>query len=178
MEKNGEVNSSGKSLIVDQDDSNKAVLQHLWDVVCGSLESHLREHHELKSRISSEIERDLGIAKCEVVIDKNNVFRFGDKDIDLSNQDLMRKLFQVFSTNPRGRVGRDELIRLVYGRNVADSSPRRKSSDYHNVVKLVSRARKIAQTKLDVPESSKWDWFPFDSVSNEWIFYRSRIIIN
>ena len=90
----------------------------------------------------------------------------------------MKSLFETFLSKYRSRIGREELVSFIYNRDIDVSSRRRLMCDYHNIVKLVSRARKLAKYKLDCPENPSWDWFPYDSTSEEWTLMRPRDVLH
>ena len=73
-----------------------------------------------------------------------------------------------------GIIGND----LQLNRDIDIASRRRLMCDYHNIVKLVSRARKLAKYKLDCPDNPRWDWFPYDATSEEWTLMRPRGVLH
>lgn len=150
-------------------------LRHVLGLVLDSIEVHLGHKEDLKTRLCDDIKKELGISDVKIAITDDDLLVFGDKRADLSGQELTKILFKEFIRARRGRVGRETLVEKVYGRRLDLSSARRKMCDFHNIVKLVSRARKLAQAKLDDPVTPQWDWFPYDSMTEEWILCRSRL---
>jgi len=148
---------------------------HIWELIDHSIDAHLGDDDK-KYKIKLEIMKKMGIKRDEVVISDDGIVKFGEKNMNLCNQPLMRSLFEAFIESTSGRIGRDQLVKVIYGRDVYTISQRRRTSDYHNIVKLISRARLLAKAKLDNTELAEWDWFPFDSITEEWVFHRSRIL--
>lgn len=155
--------------------SSENSIKHIFGIVTDTLEVHLRDQKKLREKLYSDLKRELGVSSEIVRLIEGDVLVFGDRKIDISNQPLMRKLFNKFINSPRGRVGRSELILEVYQRDIHQLSIRRRMCDYHNIVKLVSRARHLGKNFLDNEYEPEWDWFPYDSVTEEWIFFRSRL---
>lgn len=154
------------------------VVRNVFGIVSDKLDIYLREDYSLRSNLKDEILRDLGISNPSIVINQMDELIFEDKRVDLSNQPLMKSLFETFLSHYRCRVGREELVRLIYDRDIDIASRRRLMCDYHNIVKLVSRARKLAKYKLDCPDNPRWDWFPYDATSEEWTLMRPRGVLH
>ena len=152
-------------------------IKHIFGIITETLEIHLKDQKRLRDKLYTDLKRELGVSSEIVKMIEGELLVFGEREIDISNQPLMRKLFNKFIDSPRGRVGRDELILEVYQRDIDQLSLRRKMCDYHNIVKLVSRARHLSKKFLDNESDPEWDWFPYDSVTEEWIFFRSRILV-
>ena len=154
------------------------VLRKFYGVIADHIDVHLKEQMSLKSTLKDDILRDLGIANPSIFLNDSDEIIFGDKILDLSNQPLMKKLFVTFIDRYRCRIGREDLVEVIYDRDMEHASRRRLMCDYHNIVKLVSRARTLAKYKLDSPENPRWDWFPYDSISEEWILMRPRVVLH
>ena len=153
-------------------------LRKFYGVIADHIDLHLSKHDVLKDVLKEDILRDLGLTSPSVLIDDEDKMFFGSKQIDLSNQPLMKKLFETFIGMYRCRIGREALVEAIYSRDLDVASRRRLMCDYHNIVKLVSRARNLAKQHLDDPDNPSWDWFPYDSTSEQWVLMRPRATLH
>lgn len=101
---------------------------------------------------------------------------FEGMSIDLGKQTLMIKLFKAFIDNDDSRVSRIDLIHKIYGHTDFDNSNRQLLCDFHNIVKLISRARKICETSLYDGVHRNWMWFDYDPFTSEWVLVKPRYV--
>ena len=99
---------------------------------------------------------------------------FEGKKIDLGKQNLMIKLFSAFINNENCRVSRINLISLIYGHTDFSNNNRKLLCDFHNIVKLISRARKLCEANLFEGSNPKWVWFDYDPFTSEWVLIKPR----
>jgi hypothetical protein len=93
--------------------------------------------------------------------------------LDLARRPTTLSLFQLFSVAPTQELSRDELLRSLYGDEIADrASPRYLESLHGNVVKLVSRARILANAFLSQGPEAGIEWFVFNSERRSWRLYQ------
>lgn len=99
---------------------------------------------------------------------------FEGQKVDFGRQNLMVKLFRSFLEQPQCRVSRLELIRQIYGHENLSINNRRVLSDFHNIVKLISRARKICEQNFVKGHERSWVWFDYDPFACEWVLIKPR----
>ena len=101
---------------------------------------------------------------------------FEGMTIDLGKQTLMIKLFEAFMKSDDCRVSRLELIQKIYGHTDFSASNRQLLCDFHNIVKLISRARKICEISLYDGVNRNWMWFDYDPFTSEWVLVKPRYV--
>ncbi len=101
---------------------------------------------------------------------------FEGMTIDLGKQALMIKLFQAFIENDDCRVSRLNLIQKIYGHTDLSGTNPQLLCDFHNIVKLISRARKICETGLYDGINRHWMWFDYDPFTSEWVLVKPRYV--
>jgi hypothetical protein len=151
-------------------DNQQQQQQQQQQVVAASQEEHLKswsnyinEHYDTMSSL-------------KIVIDGNRVF-CGEKCLDLTKKVKMLALFRVFVSAPNYRLSKEKLVEKIYLRTI-DHQPslRQQICLEHNIVKLLSRARKIAQTSLTFPHQKHMslDWFVYDPYEKAYQLFRLR----
>jgi hypothetical protein len=96
-----------------------------------------------------------------------------DQAMDLRGKPTVLKLFAVFQELGGGPIGRKELLAEVYGiDDVNDRSDRFVHASLGNLVKMISRGRRLAQAYLSGGENQGIEWFVYDSSHKTWSFYR------
>lgn len=94
--------------------------------------------------------------------------------LDLARRPLMLKLFQVFCRNPNHEVGRHELVDEVYGEfELGARSSRLRESLHHNIVKLLSRARRLAEKNFG-GKGMPFEWFLYQPQRQVWQLFRLK----
>tara|TARA_A100001015_G_C15008290_1_gene721812 strand:+ start:1330 stop:1812 length:483 start_codon:yes stop_codon:yes gene_type:complete len=92
------------------------------------------------------------------------------------NLQKKKKIFEVFCNfyGPSNHVlDRTTLINRIYLKNQNRVPSLRQSGCHsHNIVKLISRARKIAKKNFNNKHLNKLDWFPYDPYSKTWMLNR------
>ena len=84
-------------------------------------------------------------------------------------------MFRAFLKTAPFNVTAQQIIRDVYGiSNYEDLSKRHRVSLQHNVVKLVSRARKVCETAFPPTGPYTVNWLPWDTVTKSWKLMQIR----
>ena len=127
--------------------------------------------------IAQELRRALDAALCIGLRAGNKPFVLGSKVylghrcLDLTLKPQMLRLFEIFLDHGDGFLKRDELLQQIYEVDLVDCSARYLCSLRNNLVKLVSRARTLANEFLG--ESSEvQEWFVHDYKTRSWALYR------
>ncbi len=103
---------------------------------------------------------------------KNNVVHCDKYKLDLSKKKKLVKIFEVFLSRGKGSISIITLIRQIYDESFDEKSLRQKNCYSHNVVKLISRARKLLKKTLsDDVRFDQLHWFPYDPSSKTWRLY-------
>lgn len=108
------------------------------------------------------------------VVLEGSFLTFEGKKVDLGKQILMIKLFKAFINNENCRVSRINLISQIYGHTDFSNQNRKLLCDFHNIVKLISRARKLCESSLFDGQNPKWVWFDYDPFASEWVLVKPR----
>jgi len=91
------------------------------------------------------------------------------RTLDLARSPAMLQLFRAFFATRDGKVRRETLLYFMNNfRELASSSERYLESRRSNCIKMLSRARLLADTHLQGPETAEFDWFPYDHASKTW----------
>lgn len=128
-----------------------------------SWSNYLNEHYDTMSSL-------------KIVIDGQRVF-CGEKCLDLTKKVKMLALFKVFASAPNYRLSKEKLVEKIYLRAIEHQpSLRQQICLEHNIVKLLSRARKIAQSSLTFPQQKHMslDWFVYDPYEKTYQLFRLR----
>ena len=135
--------------------------------------------HNLKSEISYAYGKSPAAdapGVCQILplitIYKNNVYCNGVA-IPLARMKTPLSLFRVFLRRPFKAFTRDQLLEKIYG----DESPKLRTDRltlamHHNLIKLISRTRLIAEAAVNTGPVKWIEWFPYDAENNIWSFYR------
>ena len=99
---------------------------------------------------------------------------FEGRSLDFGRQNLMIKLFQIFLQSKECRVSRLELIKRIYGHQNLSIANRKVLTDFHNIVKLISRARKICEHHFLSGTDRSWVWFDYDPFASDWVLIKPR----
>lgn len=95
--------------------------------------------------------------------------------LDLEGRNKMFQVFYLFVTKSPEGVTRDMLIQNTYCEERShEMSLRQKECFNHNMIKLISRARQLAQKNFQKPADYQLDWFPYDPCSQTWKLYSIR----
>jgi hypothetical protein len=93
--------------------------------------------------------------------------------LDLARRPTTLSLFRLFCAAPRQEVSREDVLRELYGDEVADrASPRYLESLHGNIVKLVSRARILASAFLSQGPERGIEWFVYSPERRSWRLYQ------
>ncbi len=99
-------------------------------------------------------------------------FCFGDRCLKIEEASKIHKLFSLFVHDSYRCVTKKELLATLYHvQNFELLSDRMQRSLEHNLIKTLSRARKLASMKLCVSEDMI-RWFPYDPCRRAWTLYR------
>jgi hypothetical protein len=134
----------------------------------------LSETDPIFSVFSEYIEKKL-IEKSQVICDQKELdVWFNNHRLNLGTHKKIFKLFQVFAESRSQELSRSDLIRRVYLEEGRQYSPRYLSSLDHNIIKLISRARKLAVKSLGV-NNTHLRWFHYDLGAKKWTLVRFNV---
>jgi hypothetical protein len=109
-------------------------------------------------------------------LDKKIVMKVTEKEfyinkisLDLNNKKKILTIYRLFCNHPNQKLSRDDLIQKIYNISDYDTlSRRQKSCLNHNIVKLISRSRKLAAKRFSNILPFKIEWFPYNSEEKSW----------
>ena len=108
------------------------------------------------------------IANALIHVNGSSV-EFGTRKLSLENCPLTLRLFKFMAASPTQTRARNEVLKEIYGTSLEDcSSDRLARSNRHNLVKLISRSRSIAKSKLTDPKTGRLRWFSYDHEDDAW----------
>lgn len=145
-------------------------LTHQFDELLNNIPQNSDVAYQLICRLKKKIYSQ--VIKTE---DKSNVVYFNGQAIRLKKRKKIYRLFKVLKESPDHKSDKVSLIKTIY--NTPDfqhMSYRQQSCYEHNIVKLISRARKIANQALRNPDHQNLYWFPYDSSTKTWTLYRRK----
>jgi hypothetical protein len=100
---------------------------------------------------------------------RDNKILFDGQVLNLSARPLCEKLFELFLSAENNVLDRKTLVEAIYEVNLREvKSTRMLDSLYNNAVKLVSRARKLANEELSSGGNIKW----FVHLNDEWHLFQ------
>ncbi len=147
----------------------------LWSVVLDDLRDLSKTHpnvstflgqleHSAKTSVDLSIKIEDGFISCN------------GKTRDLRRSEMLLRVFQTFKKFPHQKLDRMTLINQVYGPDYTRTySKRQQGCLRHNIVKLVSRARRLASHHFkDESGENLYEWFPYDPSSQSWRFFRYK----
>ncbi len=143
----------------------------LWKSIVSAIES-LPESSSVPRQLYRYLQNVLSREMC-IDIDPNNVC-INHRALDLSKRRKIHKVFEVFLNHGDQRLSRSSLIEHIYTGPTDDSSFRQQTCRNHNVVKLLSRARKLATRTFSAEHGLGFQWFPYDSATQTWKLYSLR----
>ena len=92
----------------------------------------------------------------------NKDFVFNNSTLSLRKKSKMFLVFSAFCSAENLALDRKDLIEKIYFHNfLCPPSQRRIDSLNHNIVKLISRARRLATKTFTHSYSGNIDWFPY-----------------
>jgi hypothetical protein len=95
--------------------------------------------------------------------------------LKLKNKPLTFKLIAAFVNHELMAISKSDLMNLVYNQSdYEDRSDRFKLAMQQNLIKLISRSRKLMATAIQPIYQGKVDWFWYDGLRETWHFYRLR----
>ncbi len=113
------------------------------------------------------LQRSVLTREMSIDLSANGV-RFNRKALDLSKRKKIRQVFEVFLKGKNQRITRSSLIEQIYANNQREASFRQQTCRNHNIVKLISRARKLATRTFFEERGAQCHWFPYDPSSQTW----------
>lgn len=91
----------------------------------------------------------------------------GGNKVSMAEKPLLFKLFKIFIDSPGHSLSRDQLLAQIYPvMKNPDVSKRLKDTHAHNLVKLLGRARQIAEKNLCGDANCRW--FVHDLRTGNW----------
>ncbi|MBP6218002.1 MAG: hypothetical protein KA436_05405 [Oligoflexales bacterium] len=94
--------------------------------------------------------------------------------LDLSKRHKLWKIFSLFDSYGLKKLSRQDLIRAVFQVDIASISTRQQACYNHNIIKLLSRARQLAEKSFAGQSSFVVEWFPYQASSQTWRLYQIR----
>src|SRR5262249_35235664 len=92
-----------------------------------------------------------------------------DRVLDLARCPGMLRLFKAFQSVGSGELRRETLLYYMHGLNdVIGCSERFLGAKRNNCVKMISRARVLADEHLSGPHRGLIEWFPYDHGRRVW----------
>ena len=134
----------------------------------GNLSFHFEK--EVKSRKSVKLHKLRKRRGPEIFVE-GNTLKLDSSHVDLSSHLKLVQLFELFITNPQKTINKFAIMEAIYKISKVQyfsMSSRLKNSTTHNVVKLISRARKICRENL--PNYGEAKYFYFDKEARGWSF--------
>jgi hypothetical protein len=119
--------------------------------------------------ILSYLQKNLVKREITLNLDERTV-SFNRRNLDLSNRKKICKIFEVFLKQDFYQINRSSLIKHVYSDDSQQRSVRQQCCYNHNVVKLISRARRLASGAFQ-GDDNRLHWFPYDPCSQTWRLY-------
>ena len=105
----------------------------------------------------------------------SKTIQFNGQTVSLEKKKKLFRVFESFHQSPESVINRSSLVNDVYLENQSKPlSDRQNNCHNHNVVKLISRARKLAKNSFDKKYDTSLDWFPYDPYSKTWILNRAK----
>ena len=119
-------------------------------------------------------ESPLGRVKKKFVL-KGHSLSFAQKSLNLKNKEKIHKLISALLHTKKSTLSKDELVQAVYGESAVKPtmSPRRRECMNHNIVKLISRTRKLLCVFFGRKEMV---WLPCDPMSGGWRLFGFRLL--
>ena len=91
--------------------------------------------------------------------------------LDLAASPRIFHLFKLFIEGERRRFSREELLMHIYQTSPDETSPRLRASLHGCLIKLISRARKLAERRFSHCPLIL-EWFPYDPGTKTWQLVR------
>ncbi len=111
---------------------------------------------------------DAGIEPWRIWIADRRV-HCGDQALDLARCPAMLRLFRTFCEGRQFMVQREALLYFINGhREVIGCSDRLLESKRANCIKMISRARILADAQLSGAHAATIEWFPYDYGARAW----------
>lgn len=101
-----------------------------------------------------------------------SVVYFGRCSVDLAGRTTMLKLFRIFARSPGYEVARDKLLTELYEVKREDKTTRYIEATHNNAVKMISRARQLANKHLGTGRETGIEWFVYDLERKTWKLFR------
>lgn len=99
---------------------------------------------------------------------EKGLIKFRGELVDLRCAPALTRLLEIFISSPQG-LTTEKIIAYVYAfnfRHKALYTTRYRKSHKHNILKLISRARRLFQTQFSFGKD--FHWFGFDLRSHNW----------
>jgi hypothetical protein len=109
----------------------------------------------------------------KIVLEESNI-RIDNIIISTVHKPLTKKLFEVFLSAPENKQTKLDLMQRIYNESeYSDRSERYRIAMQQNLVKLISRARKLVhESTAQDPNLSHLEWFWFDASLEAWRLYK------
>ena len=108
-----------------------------------------------------------------VIEEVDGDIRCNELVIPTRHKQITLKLFRLFLSRKRLAISREEMISWIYaGGEPLVGSARYYQCISHNMVKLISRARCLADNATNKDGSNWIEWFCYNSKKEEWVLYQ------
>ena len=112
------------------------------------------------------------LRKAEIVLEAD-ALHYGEKKLPLQKKNMINRLLASFLAAPRQQLTRNALIQELYEMEEERTMSRRqKESMEHNIVKLLSRTRKLIESAFH--PDPYLEWLPYDAKNKTWKLYRFK----
>lgn len=120
------------------------------------------------------LSKQIPIGSLDIKIE-DKVVVLNNSSLSLLNKDKIFKIFDSFYQSSNYKLDRATLIEHIYEQsNVLLMSERKQNCLNHNIVKLISRARSLAERHLSTNNTVNVEWFPYDASTKTWRFFRIK----
>lgn len=142
----------------------------IWNSFLKCLEE-LPKASPIPNMLCSYLQKNLLKGSLHITM-KESVMSFNDTKLDLTRRHQVRKIFEIFVNQKNENIPHLNIIKKVYSERHEYQSNRLQDCNRHNIVKLISRARKLAErTFSDNFFPNKLEWFPYDPDTRTWRLY-------
>lgn len=142
---------------------------HGFTLTIPGLISKLREPARQKKPVACQLP---GIPLISIL---DNQVTFADMNLNLLGKPKMQRLFTAFIDTSKGEIHRSDILRALYPReHLSPMTQRIRIAMERSLLKLISRARRLALKHLSQDGAVPIDWLVYDSGREVWQLCRMR----
>lgn len=141
----------------------------MWNSLVANLDA-LPEHSVIPHLLFTHLQKKIHRPIVNISM-QGTLFLFNGHVLNLKGRREVRQIFEIFNTHKFEKLDRFFLVKKIYNAQLNKASIRRREVYNHNIVKLISRARGLAGRAFG-ESNPRVLWFPYDSASQTWGFYR------